>query len=233
MSLTCPRCETEVPSEGLYCPYCSLPKPRSGFAGATEASPEEDKPTEQQKPPVGFKSSNKERKGSPSRPVSSSRPASSSRPVLSSRPVSSSRPVKTPRTTTARKLRLPIGAALVAILSVGIYIFVVPLLYSEHAEPKVVLSALETLRRLPSNEAGLTIDARLTRELETAKRVKNLVSYKGWTVQPIKGTRTKVLMIYSYQEVGDVTKRAEWLADLTTNTFIPQTDMAAAIHGKQ
>lgn len=211
MSLTCPRCETDVPSEALYCPYCSLPKPRSGYAVDEEANPEETKCTEQPKPPVGLRSSNKE----------------------STR--SSSRPIKTSRTTTPRRLRLPVVsvAALVALLSAGIYIFVVPLVYSNEAEPKVVLSALNALRRMPSNEAGLTIDARLTRELETARRVKNLVSYQGWTVRPIKGTATKVLLVFSYQEVGDVNKRAEWIADLTTNTFIPQTDMAAAIHGKQ
>jgi len=118
-------------------------------------------------------------------------------------------------------------------LSVGVYIFVVPLVYSEQAEPKAILSALDTLRRMPSSEPGLTIDARLTRELDTARRVKNLVSYQGWTARPIKGTTTKVLLVYSYQEVGDVNKRAEWIADLITNTFVPQTDMAIAIHGKQ
>jgi len=31
MALTCPRCETDVPNEAQYCPYCSLPKPRRGL----------------------------------------------------------------------------------------------------------------------------------------------------------------------------------------------------------
>ena len=210
MSLTCPRCETDVPIEALYCPYCSLPKPKSGFAVPEEAYLEETNRTEQPKPPVGLRSSNQERKRS------------------------SSRPTKTSRPTTARRLRLPVVsvAALVALLSVGIYIFVVPLVYSEQAEPKAIMSALDTLRRMPSSEPGLTIDARLTRELQTARRVKNLVSYQGWTARPIKGTTTKVLLVYSYQEVGDVDKRAEWIADLTNNTFVPQTELASSVSGK-
>jgi hypothetical protein len=118
-------------------------------------------------------------------------------------------------------------------LSAGIYIFVVPLVYSEHAEPKVVMSALDKLRKLPSSEPGLTIDARLTRELETARRVKNLVSYQGWTVRPIKGTSTRVLIAFCYQEVGDINNRAEWIADLTNDTFTPQTDLAAAVYTRK
>src|SRR6266550_8728755 len=207
MSLTCPRCETDVPIEAHFCPYCSLPKPKGGFAAAEEANQEKSKRAEEpkpKKPQVGLKSNNQERKYSPSQPTKASRPTKKSRP------------------TTQRTLRLPVlsVAVLVALLSVGIYIFVVPLVYSEHAEPKAILSALDTLRKLPSSEPGLTIDARLARELETARRVKNLVSYQGWTARPVKGTTTKVLLVYSYQEVGDVNKRAERIADLTTNTFI-------------
>ncbi|MEK6325704.1 MAG: zinc ribbon domain-containing protein [Acidobacteriota bacterium] len=200
MALTCPRCGTDVPNEAQYCPYCSMPKPKRGFAVAAEAKPEETKRTEQTTPAVAFRSSNKDLK--------------------------LSRPPKT-----LRRLRLPVVsvAALVALLSVGAYIFVVPLVYSEEAEPKIILSALDTLKRMPSNEAGLTIDARLMRDLETSRRVRNLVSYQGWTVRPINGTKTKVLMAFSYQEVGDVNQRAEWIADLTSITFIPQTELAAAV----
>jgi len=202
MSLNCSRCGTDVPKEAIYCPYCSLQKPKNGFAAA--APPAQSTLTEQSKSQSG---SNKGRKGSPSRAL------------------------KKPRTTSGRSFRVPVIAAIVALISIGIYIFVVPMVSSYQAEPKVILSALETLRRMPSNEPGLTIDARLTKDLETSRRVKNLVSSKGWTVQSIKGTKTKVLMVYSYQEVGDVTIRAEWLADLATNTFIPQNDKATAVTG--
>jgi hypothetical protein len=201
MSLNCSRCGTDVPREAIYCPYCSLQKPKNGFAPA--APSEQSKLTE----PKSQSAFNKGRKGSPSRAL------------------------KKQRTTSGRSFRVPVIAAIVALISIGIYIFVVPMISSYQAEPKVILSALETLRRMPSNEPGLTIDARLTKDLETSRRVKNLVSSKGWTVQSIKGTKTKVLMVYSYQEVGDVTIRAEWLADLATNTFIPQNDTATAVTG--
>jgi hypothetical protein len=131
----------------------------------------------------------------------------------------------------ARRLRLPVVglAAIIAVFSVGIYIYVVPLVYSEEAEPKTVLAALDKLRHSPSNEPDLTIDARLMRELEKSRRSGNLLEYQGWVVQPVKGTRTRILLVFSYHETGDVQQRAEWLADLTSNTFTPQTELAVLI----
>ena len=213
--MTCPRCETEVPSEALYCPYCTLPKPKSGFAPAAEANPEDTRRTEKLEPSVGLRSSHRDK-------------SSNIAPKRSSSP-----PIKPQRDPKPRRL-VPVVSitALVALVSVGIYIFVLPLVNSQQAEPKVVLSALDKLRRMPSSEEGLTIDARLKRELETARRVKNLVSYQGWTAQPIKGTKTKVLLVFSYQEVGDVNKRAEWIADLVNNTFEPQTELASFVSAK-
>src|SRR5712692_4232881 len=113
MSLTCPRCETDVSAEAQYCPYCSLPKPRNGFAAAQEANPEQIGSTEQAKPTLGLRGSNKEQNRSFSLP-------------------NNARSFKRQRSTTPRRLRLPVVsvAALVALLSVGIYIFVVPLVYS-------------------------------------------------------------------------------------------------------
>src|SRR5882724_3061554 len=212
MALTCPRCETDVPNEAQYCPYCSLPKPKRGFAEAAEDKPEETNFKQHSKPPVAvaFKKAKKESKNQAKR--------------------SASRPAKPPR-----KLRLSVlgVASLVALFSAGVYIFIVPLVYSEQAEPKTVLTALDNLKKLPSSELGVTIDARLLRELETSRRVGNLAAYKGWTVRPIKGTSARVVLAFSYVEVGDVHQSAEWIADLTHNTFTPQTELAATVHGKQ
>jgi len=212
MALTCPRCGTDVPNEAQYCPYCSLPKPRRGFANAVEDKPEETNFEEHSKPPVAvaFKKAKKESK----------KPAKRS----------ASRPGKPPR-----KLRLSVlgVASLVALFSAGVYIFIVPLVYSGQAEPKTVLAALDNLKRSPSSEPGVTVDARLLRELETSRRVGNLTAYKGWTVRPIKGTTARVVFAFSYVEVGDVNKSAEWMADLTHNIFTPQTELAVAVHGKE
>ena len=222
MALTCPRCETDVPNEAQYCPYCSLPKPRRGFAEAADDKPDDETNFEgHSKPPVAvafkrakvavaFKKVKKESK----------KPAKRS----------ASRPGKPPR-----KLRLSVlgVASLVALFSAGVYIFIVPLVYSDQAEPKTVLTALDTLKKLPSSDPGVTIDARLARELETSRRVGNLAAYKGWTIRPIKGTKARVVFAFSYIEVGDVHQSAEWIADLTHNTFAPQTELAATVHGKQ
>lgn len=208
MALTCPRCGTEVPTEALYCPYCSLPKPKRGFAEETEEKAEEA--------------------------ISADIPLTQAAVIVKSTAKRRKKPAK--RSTThpgkpKRQLRLSVlsVAALVAVFSIGIYTFVVPMVYSEQAEPKSVLSALDKLRKTPSNEPGLTIDARLSRELETSRRVKNLVAYQGWTVRPIKGSKSKVILAFSFVEVGDLHQSAEWLADLTNGTFTPQTELATAV----
>ena len=140
------------------------------------------------------------------------------------------RRVSEPRNT-KRKLRLvAVGvAALVAVSSVAIYIFVVPLVHSQGIEPKTAMSALDRLQHKQSNQPDLTIDARLSAELEKSRRVGNLTGYQGWTVRPIKGTKTRVLLVFSYREVGNTEQRAEWLADLNANTFTPQTALAVSV----
>ena len=211
MALTCPRCGTDVPTAALYCPYCTLPKPKRGFVAAAQDQPEETAPEEHSIPPPPVRTAVKER-------------PNKERPKFVKR--SAARPGK-PR----RQLRLSVigVTALVAVFSVGAYIFVAPLVYSEQAEPKTVLAALDKLRKTPSNEPGLTIDARLSRELEVSRRVKNLVSYQGWTIRPIKGTKTKVVLAFSYVEVGDVHQSAEWIADLSDGVFTPQNELATAV----
>ncbi len=132
-----------------------------------------------------------------------------------------------------RRVMVLSSAALAAVLSVGIYIFVVPLVHSQGVEPRTALSALERLQHISSDDSDLTIDARMAAEVEKSRRVGNLVGYQGWTVHPIKGTKTRVLLVFSYREVGNTEQRAEWLADLSTNTFTPQTPLAASIHRKE
>lgn len=131
-----------------------------------------------------------------------------------------------------RKVMVLSSAALAAVLSVGIYIFVVPLVHSQGVEPRTALSALDKLQHMQSNQPELTIDGRMMAEVEKSRRVGNLVGYQGWTVHPIKGTTTRALLVFSYREVGNTEQRAEWLADLNANTFTPQTALAVAVHGK-
>ena|SRR6185503_4187786 len=218
MVLTCPRCGTDVPTEAQYCPYCSLPKPKRGFAAAGE-KPVESQP-EPPKPVAAIKI--KKARNRVARP-----PA----------PAASRTAKQQPRRQPQKKIRnrrasVYSVAALVALMGVAAYIFVVPMVYSEQPEPKTVLAALDKLRKEPSNEPGVTIDARLSRELETTRRVGNLISYQGWNVRAIKGNRNRVVLAFSFEEVGNVSQSAEWIADLTAGTFTPQTDLATTVSSR-
>jgi hypothetical protein len=217
MALTCPRCGTDVSTEALYCPYCSLPKPKRGFAAADEK-------------PVGSRPE-------PHKPIAAVRIKSTRNGGARPPKPAASRTAKPPRKQPQKKTRnrrasVYSVAALVALMGVGAYIFVVPMVYTEQAEPKTVLAALDKLRKAPSNEPGVTIDARLSRELETTRRVGNLVAFQGWNVRAIKGTRTRVVLAFSYEEVGNVGQSAEWLADLSAGTFTPQTDLATTVSSR-
>lgn len=234
MVLSCPRCGTDVPSEALYCPYCSLPKPKRGFADSTENVEAAATPAEQPQPSRSSSLYSQKLNTIKKRPAK----ASTSQPVKSQpatgQPVRrqfSKQPEKQDRK--YRRVGALAVGALVAVLGVGIYTFVVPMVYSDQAEPKVVLAALDKLRHLPSSDPNLTVDARLLKELDTSRRVGNLVSYQGWGIRPVKGTKHRVLLVYSFQEVGDVQQSAEWLADLNTNTFVPQNDLAKTISAQQ
>jgi hypothetical protein len=206
----------------MYCPYCSLPKPKRGFVAAEE-KPVESQP-EPPKPITAIKI--KKTRNGAARPP---KPTASRTEKLPQRPLQKQLQKK-PR---SRRASVYSVSALVALMCVGVYIFVVPMVYSDQAEPKTVLAALDKLRKAPSNEPGVTIDARLSRELETTRRVGNLVSYQGWVVRPIKGTKNKVVLAFAYEEVGNVSQSAEWMADLTSGTFTPQSDLATTVSSRQ
>jgi len=200
MGLTCPRCETDVPMEAFYCPYCHLPKPKAGFASSAQA---------------------RTKKSSINESPANRKKANSNGPSFNRSRMGQRIPV-----------RILSIAALVAVLAVGAYVFVAPLVLSQEAEPKAAMSALEKLRSLPSSEPGVNIGERMSHALETSRRTGNLVSYKGWTVHPIKGTKTKVLISFSYQEKGGIDQHAEWIADLTAGNFTPQSAIAVSVSGK-
>lgn len=143
------------------------------------------------------------------------------------------RPDQPPVKGRKRRVMVLSSAALAAVLSVGIYIFVVPLVHSQGVEPRTALSALDKLQHMSSRDSDLTVDARMMAEVEKSRRVGNLVGFQGWTVHPIKGTKTRVLLVFSFREVGNTEQRAEWVADLNANTFTPQTPLAAAVSRKE
>jgi len=52
---------------------------------------------------------------------------------------------------------------------------------------------------------------------------------KVWTVKRIDGTKSKVILIFSYDEVDHSHHQAEWLVDLDHNEFKPQSELAVSV----
>jgi len=121
-----------------------------------------------------------------------------------------------------------VAAALCVVLiaAVGVYVY----LYFANApgeiDPHLAQPAMQRLRQMPSRQANLTVEQYLSQELEKSRRVGNLASVQGWTLRPVKGSSSKMLIAFSFQERDNTERRAEWLADLTHDTFTPQTELA-------
>jgi hypothetical protein len=105
-------------------------------------------------------------------------------------------------------------------------------LESKQADPVAALAALDTLRALPSNKDGLTVDEAMALELKKARESGRLRGYQGWTTQRIAGTDVQVLIVFSYQDIDDNDYRAEWLADLSARSFRPQNDLARSVYSR-
>lgn len=117
-----------------------------------------------------------------------------------------------------------VGAAL--IFGVGSFLAVIGL-ESYRAPQDGSRIALDKLRSQPSSEAGLTLDERLAKEVEKSREAGTLVEAEGWDVKPLEETRFAV--VFSYEEKGNLQRRAEWNVDIASNTFTPVTELAAAL----
>jgi hypothetical protein len=139
------------------------------------------------------------------------------------------RPGMKPERRLPRWVSIVAGALSVLLLAaVGVYTYI----YFSHAtyelDPHLARPAMQKLREMPSKQANLTIEQYLNQQLEKSRRVGNLVSIEGWTMRPVQGTRSKMLIAFSFQERDNTEQRAEWLADLSHDTFTPQTELASA-----
>ena len=95
-------------------------------------------------------------------------------------------------------------------------------------DPHKAQPAMQKLRSMPSTQADMTVEQFLNKELERSRRIGNLVSTQGWTMRPVEGSRSKMLICFSFIERDNNEQRAEWLADLSHETFTPQTELARA-----
>jgi hypothetical protein len=139
------------------------------------------------------------------------------------------------RPRTKRERKLPRWAnvaagALSALLAValGVYLYWHFTHTTSELDPHLAQPAMQKLRQMPSPQADMTVEQYLNQELEKSRRIGNLVSTQGWTMRPVEGSRSKMLISFSFIERDNTEQRAEWLADLSRDTFTPQTELARA-----
>lgn len=120
------------------------------------------------------------------------------------------------------------GVSALLIAAIAAYAYWYFIYSGQEIDPHLAQPAMQKLRDMPSQQANLTIDQYMNRELEKSRRGGNLLSVQGWTMRPVEGSRSKMLIAFSFQERDNTEQRAEWLADLSGDTFTPQTPLAAA-----
>jgi hypothetical protein len=232
--MDCPRCETNIPDEALYCPYCSLPKPKPAVEEVS-AQPEAAHPApaanpEQPQPAVAGASTG----------PSGSIYATAAHRRLTPRPqrtTSAPRPKKKREkrefSTSRKRLLILVAAGLLAFTAAGFHSVVLPMLKTMGPDAKVALDMVDTLRKTPSNDGSLTVDARLQKELDTYRRVGTLRRYQAWRIKSLPGSKSQFLIIFSFEESDGTQHSAEWLADSSARNFTPQTELAKSIYAGQ
>jgi len=120
----------------------------------------------------------------------------------------------------------------VLIVSLGVAAFLLSPglgVIAPQVDAQTSISALAALRSQPSKRPGKTVDQCVNEWLEESRDAGNLVSYSGWSFKQIMFDKSKVLLVFSFEEKGGV-KTAEWLADVHENSFASKNDLAAQIY---
>ena len=86
---------------------------------------------------------------------------------------------------------------------------------------------MNQLRRLPSREAGKSIEELMNAELQKSRAAGELVSFQGWAVKPYDSSN--FVVSFTYEEKSG-RKSAEWLVGPANNTFIPKSELAVNVH---
>jgi hypothetical protein len=143
------------------------------------------------------------------------------------RSVPDRKPRRKPERKLPRWVSIVAGAVSALLLvAIGVYVYLYFAKAPGDLDPHLAQPAMQKLRQMPSRQANLTVDQYLNQELEKSRRVGNLTSVQGWTLRPVQGSRSKLLITFSFQERDNTERRAEWLADLAHDTFTPQTELA-------
>ena len=129
-------------------------------------------------------------------------------------------------------MRILVLLAAIAVTGVVCYMLVFTYWDGKEVDPVAAMKAMNTLRELPSNQEGLTVDEFMTLELERFKKNGNLKNYQGWHTKKIRGTESRVLVVFSFKDNDDQDHRAEWMVEVNKHIVVPQTELASSVYNK-
>jgi hypothetical protein len=134
------------------------------------------------------------------------------------------------RTKVAVRVAIMVGA--IAVTGVVCYMLVFSYWESKEVDPVAAMKAMNTLRELPSNQEGFTVDQLMNEELERFRKSGNLKGHQGWHTRKIRGTESRVLVVFSFKDNEDRDHRAEWMVEVNKHIVVPQTELATTVYNK-
>ena len=201
--MRCPKCHTETPPSAANCPGCNLATPKGKHDKEVEREREYDRKTRK----VFLSGLNFTKRFSKAK--DNGEPG---------------------RASTIIKIAIIVAA--IGLTGFGSYLVVFSMWTSKHADPIVALEVMKKFRTMPSNEEGLTVDELMTLQLKKFRDSNTLKGTQGWHTEKINGTESRVLVVFSFQDLQDKDYRAEWLVDIHSERYIPQTALAIEAYNK-
>ena len=201
--MRCPKCHTETPPGAANCPGCNLATPK----GKQDKERAREREFERKTKKVFL--------------------SGLSLPWKRGKDKDDGEPSKA-----GTIVRIVIIVAAIGLAGFGSYLLVFTYWESKSADPVLTLKALEQFRSMPSNEEGLTVDELMKQELQKFKDSGNLKGAQGWHTQKISGSDSRVIVVYSFQDASGQDHRAEWLVDVKSQRYIPQTALAIETYNK-
>jgi hypothetical protein len=207
--MRCPKCSTETPSDAMQCPGCNSLTPRGRVATkqAGELNKKLQAEKRKQKKYFAWKS-NQQKVDWKSVDWKSWRAFPWQRLIPSWLPWAI------------------VGMFLVVGGYFGYkYVYQPQELEAENA--KAAVGVMNQLRSLPSKKVGMSLDQCMMDEIKKSREKGQLVNYTGWSVKP--SNPNQYLISFSFEERNGP-KSAEWLVDTSLSSFVPQSELAIALH---
>lgn len=207
--MRCPKCSTETPSDAMQCPGCNSLTPRGRVATKQAGEMNKKLQAEKRKQKKYFAwKSNQQKVDWKSVDWKSWRAIPWQRLIPSWLPWAI------------------VGMFLVVGGYFGYkYVYQPQELEAENA--KAAVGVMNQLRNLPSKKVGMSLDQCLMDEIKKSREKGQLVNYTGWSVKP--SNPNQYLISFSFEERNGP-KSAEWLVDTSLSSFVPQSELAIALH---